>query len=68
MALQFPTMAQQAVAAFETRKVKSLATIAKRMGADHDRKWDRIEYTFDDDTTLIVQGRGRAHRYWTELP
>lgn len=69
MALTFPTQAEQCVRAFlSTTKTISLATIAKKMGAEK-RVADGItSYTFDDDTTLEVQGRGRQHKFETFYP
>lgn len=68
--LTFPTMAEQAVAEFrEPGKTKSLATIAKRMGADVKKTFEGVTtYTFDDDTSVTVTGRGRAHKIETHWP
>lgn len=70
MTLQFPTLAEQALAEFHAAtKTVSLAKIAQRMGADVAHKWPAITtYTFDDDTSLVVTGRGKAHRVEAQLP
>lgn len=67
MKLEFPTMAEKAVAEFRTRRV-SLSTIARRMGAETVKGWEGLTHTFDDDTSITVTGRGRAHRVETHLP
>lgn len=69
MPLTFPTQAEQVLAEFKTAaKTVSLATIAKRRGADVMRDWQQTVYTFDDDTSLVVTGRGKAHRVEVRLP
>ena len=69
MPLQFPTIAEQVAQEFrESKRTISIATLAKKRGADVDRKWPKTIYTFDDDTQLIVEGRGKAHKFYTELP
>ena len=71
-ALTFPTMAEQAVAEFlDATRTVSLATIAKRREADvsHRGFAPRVTvYTFDDDTSIEVTGRGPAHKATTHLP
>lgn len=62
MKLEFPTIAEQ-VATSHT-----IAKDAKRRGAEVTRHWDRTEYTFDDDTTLVVRGRGKSYRVEMLLP
>lgn len=69
MKLTFPTQAEQALAEFrEASRTTSLAVICKRRGATREQFWDRTEYVFDDDTTLVVRGRGRAHKVEALLP
>ena len=67
--MEFPTLAEKALAEFRnaTRTV-SLATIAKRYGADVERGWQETIYWFDDDTSLVVRGRGRAHQVEVRWP
>ena len=68
--LTFPTIAEQVVKEFEssTRTV-SLATLARRRGAEVRKLWPGgTEYIFDDDTTIEVRGRGRTHKYEVFLP
>lgn len=71
--LTFPTIAEQVAEEFRasTRTV-SVATIARKRGATVERKWDHTglctTYVFEDDTTLEVRGRGKAHRMITHLP
>ncbi len=64
MTLTFPTQAEQALAEFRSAtKTVSLSTIAKRRGADREHEWpNTIIWTFDDDTSLVVTGRGQAHK------
>lgn len=68
--LTFPTQAEQALEEFESAtKTVSLAKIAKRRGADKETEWPGLtRYVFDDDTSLEVTGRGRAHRVEVRLP
>ena len=69
MALTFPTQAELALAEFqEAKKTVSLATIAKRRGASVEKSFKGTEYYFDDDTTLLVTGAGRAHKVEVFLP
>ena len=69
MKLTFPTQAEQAYEEFRsaTRTI-SLATVARKRGAQTERLWDRTIHWFDDDTSLVVTGRGRAHRGEVLLP
>lgn len=67
MALTFPTMAEQAKTRIETTSTPA-HKVAKEMGAETERGWDGIEHTFDDDTTLLVKGRGRNQRLETKFP
>jgi len=71
MTLQFPTMAEQALAEFNaSTKTVSIATIAKRMGAtvEKDHWTGKRHYHFDDDTTLVASGAGKALKVETFLP
>lgn len=67
--LTFPTQAEQAVEAFNSAiKTISLTTICEKMGADRSFKYPHISYTFDDDTSLTISGRGNSHKVETYLP
>lgn len=71
--LTFPTMAEQALAEWNEKHILGgVGLIAKRHGADVERRWEGqlliIEYTFDDDTSLRTSGRGKAHRVEAMLP
>lgn len=70
MTLQFPTMAEKALAEFHnSEKTVALATIAKRMHADVEKPFTGgMTYTFDDDTSIVVEGRGKSWKAHTELP
>jgi hypothetical protein len=70
MTLKFPTMAEQALAMFRnSTKTTSLTTIAKSFEAERDHKWpNTIIWTFDDDTSLEISGRGRNHKVEAHLP
>lgn len=74
MALEFPTMAEQALAEWNaTHVLGGVGKVAKRFGTvDVDRRWEGlglvIEYTFDDDTSLRCTGRGKAHKVEAMLP
>lgn len=69
MTLKFPTMAEQVAEEFRSAtKTVSLATIAKRYGAEQVHHWNYIEYIFDDDTSIKTRGRGRSHRVEVLLP
>ena len=67
--LTFPTMAEQAVKQWEEATCTiSLTVICERMGAERHFSYPYISYTFDDDTSLQIYGRGKAHRVETYLP
>ena len=67
--LTFPTQAEQALAEFQSsRKTISLATIAKKRGAFVEKTWGETTYVFDDDTSLVVTGRGANHKVEARLP
>jgi hypothetical protein len=68
--LTFPTLAEQALARVRESKVTlSIATVARRMGADVERSFEgETTYTFDDDTSVVTKGRGRAHVAEALLP
>lgn len=70
MTLKFPTLAEQAIQAYEAAiKTVSLVKIAKDLGGERSpNQWDSIEFWFDDDSSLRITGRGCAHRYEALLP
>jgi hypothetical protein len=71
MPLTFPTLAEQVIQEFETaKKTVSLSKIARKKawGEKVVNFGRETIFMFDDDTTLHVRGRGRAHKYWSELP
>lgn len=69
MPLTFPTMAEQAVKMFNTSpRTVSLAKICESMGAERTDVYPVTTYTFEDDTTVTVTGRGRAHKVETHFP
>lgn len=77
MTLSFPTLAEQALAAFRAAKLEhktvSLREEARKRGGtpDETRSFTQsstITYVFDDDSTLMITGRGRHHCYETQLP
>ena len=70
MALTFPTIAERVLEEFRSSsKTVSIATLARKRDADKETDfWGTTVYTFDDDTALIVKGRGKAHQVRTELP
>jgi hypothetical protein len=72
MKLTFPTQAEQAVTAYETKTVKSITQAATRAGADKEVTYPefkkQIRWIFDDDSSIVVTGHGKAYRYYTELP
>jgi len=62
-------MAEQAVAEFRNSKVTvSMRTISDRMGAIIEDDYPVRRYIFDDDTSVEVTGRGRAHKMETFWP
>lgn len=72
--LQFPTMAEQALAEWRaTTRTVSLTKVCERRGAEREAlqqpDWTyQILWTFDDDTALKVRGRGRGHSVEVLLP
>lgn len=69
MPLSFPTQAEQCEARFrESIRTVSITTLAKTMGADKARADGVTTFTFDDDTSLTVVGRGKSHKVQTHLP
>lgn len=67
--LKFPTQAETCLAKFRAAKTTvSLATLARKAGAEVSYTYPRTIYTFDDDTTLVVTGRGKQHRAETFHP
>lgn len=68
-ALTFPTIAQKALAQWERRrKTTSTTVIAQPFNGERDDSWNRIEWVFDDDMRLCIEGLGKAHKIWAELP
>lgn len=68
MTLKFPTQAEQALATFRSAtKTISLAKIAHDLGAEV-TPGTITTYTFDDDTSITVSGRGKSHRVETHFP
>ena len=64
-----PAAAQLAYDEFTERpQLRSLATIAKRHGAQVERGQTTITYTFDDNSALVVTGRGMSHKVQVMLP
>lgn len=71
MTLQFPTEAEKVADAFRnSKKTVSIATLARHADKEVVRDFTGVRtiYTFDDDTSLVVTGRGRAHTIETLLP
>ncbi len=71
MTLQFPTIAERTLHAFQSAtKTTSLATLARKAGAEVERYSFPLVtiYTFDDDTSLVVTGRGKSYRAEARLP
>lgn len=67
--LSFPTQAQQCLAQFnEAVSTVSIATLAKRMGAEAEQTATTRIYIFNDDTSLVVTGRGKSHSVQVTLP
>ena len=74
MPLTFPTLAETTLSAWkEHPKTISLVTFAIRHGAERldERTFDNpsaIRLVFDDDTSLLITGRGRSQQVSVELP
>lgn len=70
MPLTFPTQAEQCVNEWRAIKDRtvSLATMARKRGAEFNQMWDHKAFTFDDDTTIEIRGTGRNHQVTTQLP
>ena len=69
MGLIFPTIAETVVESFRSSsKTTSIATLARKAGAEVIKDWSGITYIFDDDTYIETSGRGRSHRVSTYLP
>ena len=71
--LEFPTVAEQVLRAYEEKRIRSIAVEARRLRADVARSfWTMTgattEYTFDDDSVLMVRGRGKSYRAEALLP
>lgn len=73
MALMFPTMAEKCLAAWRaTPGTISLSVVACRHAATCERVDDFTgttwTYMFDDDTSLVVRGKGKYHKVEVCLP
>ena len=71
MALTFPTMAEQCLAEWRaiTDRTVSLNVIASRYGAQQFKEFGGTsEWVFNDDTRIVVTGRGPNHKAVAELP
>ena len=73
MSLTFPTMATKCLTAWHDYPgTIALSTIARRHGADCAKasNFDGTvwTYTFDDDTSLVVRGKGKSHTVEVCLP
>lgn len=69
MPLTFPTIAEQVLTEFNSAtKTTSIPVLACKRNAEVIRDWTRTVYTFDDDTSLVVTGRGKQHRVEALLP
>ena len=67
--LTFPTQAEQALADWRAQtKTIALTTICVRHGGQRTGNKPRIEYTFDDDSSISIEGQGQAHKVQTHLP
>lgn len=71
--LTHPTLAEQAIALKRSAtKTISVVKIARKLGAEVTYRWDArgltITYTFDDDSSLTVRGRGKYHYMEAHLP
>lgn len=67
--LQFPTKAEQAKAALETKKFASVKVLAAQFGAyTKEYEYPETRYIFEDDTALVVTGTGKSHKLETRLP
>lgn len=66
MKIQFPTMAERAIA--DWKRKESFARFAKKRDAFVERTWEGWEYIFPDDTRVVVRGTGRNHKMRAELP
>lgn len=68
--LTFPTLAEQAATLFREKKAKSLAAAIKALGGEKTEQnfGGATVYTFSDDTSIEVRGRGKGHTFETYLP
>jgi len=67
--LTFPTEAEQVLTAFRTSpRTVSIATLARKRRAQVEHHWPETIYFFDDDSRLVVRGRGRNHQAEAQLP
>jgi hypothetical protein len=71
MSLTFPTIAEQVLFEFNhSTKTVALITLARKRGAEVTRSYmtGNLIYTFDDDTSLIITGRGKNYKVRAQLP
>ena len=66
--LTFPTVAQQCATLYESGRAPGIAAAAKRFPHDKEVSWDKTTYTFEDDTSIEVSGRGPSYKYEVLLP
>lgn len=69
MTLQFPTIAERAIADWQSQSVTiPFEKIAKHYGGSKSYDGCNIEWHFDDDTTARITGRGSNYRLEALLP
>jgi hypothetical protein len=73
MTLQFPTQAERALETWQSYPgTISLTIICERYGGSRELYYEHgkriIEYTFDDDTAVVIRGQGKSHQAETRLP
>ena len=67
--LTFPTIAEQVLEEFRSRKAQSLAAAARKRKPHINKRWPAVVvYTFDDDSSLEVSGRGKNYKVEAKLP
>lgn len=74
MPLTFPTLAEQAIAAYAAHREGAFNKVALKMGAFRDddpngnNGWPMIVWVFPDDTTVEVHGRGKGYQLIAKTP
>lgn len=69
MPLNFPTIAEQVATEFrDATTTVSMLAVASQHDVTITRECGATHYRFDDDTTLVVRGRGASHKVETYLP